>query len=374
MEDDLIVDSADQTAENGKENTNTGNKKMDCISEMANEMTPELLDDIIERLMHFDKYPGYTINENKQNNMNNLPYILKEREIRLLINRAEDVFKDQPILLELVPPINILGDIHGQFKDLLYHFDVGGFPPKANYLFLGDYVDRGQNSIATICLLLAFKIKYPENFFLLRGNHECKSINRIYGFYESCKRVYSIKLWQQFTTMFNVMPISALIDDKILCMHGGLSPELMQPKQIFNIPRPTDVPDIGLICDLLWSDPKQTDEKWEENERGVSFTFNEKVVEEFCDKNEIDLICRGHLVVDDGYEFFADRKLVTIFSAPNYCAMFENDGCLMRVAQDLTCSFSILKPQRIPEFKVSIINSFEIGNPKQLPFFKVYLT
>lgn len=171
-----------------------------------------------------------------------------------------------------------------------------------------------------------------------------------------------------------MMPISALIDDKILCMHGGLSPELIQPKQIFNIGRPTDVPDIGLLCDLLWSDPKTTDEKWEENERGVSFTFNEKVVDQFCDKNEIDLVCRGHLVVDDGYEFFANRRLVTIFSAPNYCAMFENDGCLMRVAQDLTCSFSILKPQRIPEFKVSIINSFEIGNPKQLPFLKTYLT
>ena len=105
------------------------------------------------------------------------------------------------MLLELVGPINILGDIHGQFKDLLYHFECGGFPPKANYLFLGDYVDRGKESIATMCLLLAFKVKNPENFFLLRGNHECKSINRIYGFYESCKRVYSIKLWQQFTNM-----------------------------------------------------------------------------------------------------------------------------------------------------------------------------
>ena len=158
-------------------------------------MTPELLDDIIDKLVHHEKYPGFTINENKVAGQTNLPFILKEKEIRLLIMAAEDVFKEQPVLLELVPPINILGDIHGQFKDLLYHFDCGGFPPKANYLFLGDYVDRGHFSIATICLLLAFKVKFPENFFLLRGNHECKSINRIYGFYDSCKRVYSIKLW-----------------------------------------------------------------------------------------------------------------------------------------------------------------------------------
>ena len=100
------------------------------------------------------------------------------------------------MLLELVPPINVLGDIHGQFDDLLRLFKMGGFPPQANYLMLGDYVDRGKHSIATICLLLAYKVKYPENFFLLRGNHECKSINRIYGFYDSCKRVYSLKLWK----------------------------------------------------------------------------------------------------------------------------------------------------------------------------------
>jgi serine/threonine-protein phosphatase PP1 catalytic subunit len=110
------------------------------------------------------------------------------------------------------------------------------------------------------------------------------------------------------------------------------------------IERPTDVPDTGLLCDILWSDPKASQKMWEENERGVSFTFNEEVVESFCEKHEIDLVCRGHLVVDDGYEFFANRKLVTIFSAPNYCGMFENDGCLMSVGEDLTCSFMILKP------------------------------
>jgi len=118
------------------------------------------------------------------------------------------------------------------------------------------------------------------------------------------------------------------------------------------------------LCDILWSDPKTSDEHWEENERGVSFTFNSDVVEQFCARNEIDLVCRGHLVVDDGYEFFANRKLVTIFSAPNYCGMFENDGCLMKVAADLTCSFMILKPKQIPTFKVCIMCSIEIGNPK----------
>ena len=88
-----------------------------------------------------------------------------------------------------------------------------------------DYVDRGKQSLETICLLLAYKVKYPENFFILRGNHECASINRIYGFYDECKRRYNIKLWKTFTDCFNCLPIAAIIDEKIFCMHGGLSPE-----------------------------------------------------------------------------------------------------------------------------------------------------
>ena len=118
-----------------------------------------------------------------------------------------------------------------------------------------DYVDRGKQSIETISLLLAYKIQYPENFFILRGNHESAGINRIYGFYDECKRRYSIKLWKIFSDVFNCLPVSALIDEKILCMHGGLSPELQDLQQIADLRRPCDIPDVGLLCDLLWSDP-----------------------------------------------------------------------------------------------------------------------
>jgi serine/threonine-protein phosphatase PP1 catalytic subunit len=151
------------------------------------------------------------------------------------------------MLLELMAPITIIGDIHGQYEDLLRHFDKCGFPPKTNYLFLGDYVDRGKRSLESICLLLEYKIKYPNNIFLLRGNHECASINRIYGFYDECKRRYNIKLWKTFTDCFNCLPIAALIEDIILCMHGGLSPDLHDLQRLRNIPRPLDVPDHGLV-------------------------------------------------------------------------------------------------------------------------------
>ena len=187
-----------------------------------------------------------------------------------------------------------LGDVHGQYYDLLRIFEYGGFPPEANYLFLGDYIDRGKQSIETVCLLLCYKIKYPENFFLLRGNHECAQINRIYGFYDECKRRYSIRLWKVFSDVFNCLPVAALIDEKIFCMHGGLSPELRNLEQIKNIMRPTDVPDTGLLCDLLWSDPERGVEEYGDNDRGVSFTFGENVVRKFNSKHDLDLICRAH--------------------------------------------------------------------------------
>jgi len=270
--------------------------------------------------------------------------VLPERQITLLCHTARDIFIQQPILLELEAPIKIVGDVHGQYYDLLRLFEYGGFPPEANYLFLGDYVDRGKQSLETVCLLLAYKVKFPENFFLLRGNHECASINRIYGFYDECKRRYSIKLWKTFTEAFNTLPVSAIVDEKILCMHGGLSPELKSFEQVRRIMRPTDVPDSGLLCDLLWSDPDKDISGWGENDRGVSYTFGPDVVTKFLNKHDLDLICRAHQVVEDGYEFFARRQLVTLFSAPNYCGEFDNAGAMMSVDDTLMCSFQILKP------------------------------
>lgn len=214
------------------------------------------LDSIIDRLLEVrGSRPGKQVQ-------------LLETEIRYLCTKAREIFISQPILLELEAPIKvslsisplllhsqtlgtetdsvflikqICGDIHGQYYDLLRLFEYGGFPPEANYLFLGDYVDRGKQSLETICLLLAYKIKYPENFFILRGNHECASINRIYGFYDECKRRYNIKLWKTFTDCFNCLPIAAIIDEKIFTMHGGLSPDLNSMEQIRRVMRPTDV-------------------------------------------------------------------------------------------------------------------------------------
>ncbi|KAK3600901.1 hypothetical protein CHS0354_019254 [Potamilus streckersoni] len=271
---------------------------------------------------------------------------LPETWIRQLCLLSREIFLAQPMLVELSAPVNICGDIHGQYDDLLQHFDNCGYPPDSNYLFLGDYVDRGKRSLECICLLLAYKIKYPENIFLLRGNHECASINRIYGFYDECKRRYNIKLWKTFTDCFNCLPITALVEGTIFAMHGGLSPDLVSFEQLQNLERPLNVPDNGLVCDLLWSDPDEDITGWGDNDRGVSFTFGGDIVDEFLEKHNCSLIVRGHQVVEDGYQFFQKRKLVTVFSAPNYCGEFDNAAAILIVSEDLTCTFHILPPKK----------------------------
>ena len=269
---------------------------------------------------------------------------MSEEEIKLLINKCKEILKQQPSFLELACPISILGDIHGQYFDLLRLFEYGGYPPSTNYLFLGDYVDRGKQSIETICLLMAYKIKYPENFFMIRGNHEAELVNRIYGFYDECRKRYNVKLWKNFTDMFNWLPIAALIDDKIFCVHGGLSPDLENIEQLYDIIRPTDVPNSGLLCDILWSDPSTEVDDWGQNERGISYIYSLSVIKKFLEQNNLDLICRAHQVVEDGYEFFGNRSLVTVFSAPDYCEEYNNCAAIMVVDSNLKCSFKVLKP------------------------------
>ena len=269
---------------------------------------------------------------------------LKEEELKFLIEKSLPIIREQKMLIELEAPLHVCGDIHGQYYDLLRIFEHCGYPGEYNYLFLGDYVDRGKQSLETISLLLCYKIKYPDKVTLLRGNHESSVTNRIYGFYDECKRRYNVRIWKSFTELFNYLPVAAIIDDKILCMHGGLSPELKNIQSISDISRPTDIPDTGLLCDLLWSDPDKDVVEYDENDRGVSVIFGEKIVQDFNKKNDLDLIIRAHQVVDDGYEFFAQRQLITIFSAPNYCGEFDNSAGIMIIDESLTCSLKVLRP------------------------------
>ena len=163
---------------------------------------------------------------------------LKNAEISAICTAVREVFLSQPALIELSAPVKIVGDIHGQYTDLIRMFEMCGFPPSANFLFLGDYVDRGKQSLETILLLFCYKLKFPENFFMLRGNHECANVTRVYGFYDECKRRCNVKIWKTFIDTFNCLPIAAIVAGKIFCVHGGLSPSL------------THMDDIGKSQDL----------------------------------------------------------------------------------------------------------------------------
>ncbi|KAF0733312.1 hypothetical protein AaE_009189 [Aphanomyces astaci] len=251
----------------------------------------------------------------------------------------------QPMLIELEAPVKICGDIHGQYSDLLRIFDHCGYPPDANYLFLGDYVDRGRQSLETISLLFAYKVRYPTNVFLLRGNHESEDINEQYGFYEECIRRFDHKLYKHFSDTFAWLPVAGVVADRILCMHGGLSPDLEHLQQINSLPRPLSrVEASGIMCDLLWSDPDPTIRGWGDNDRGVSHTFGPDVVDGFLKRHDLDLVCRAHQVVQDGYEFFANRQLVTLFSAPGYCGEFDNKAGVLSVDPDLLLTVQIIDP------------------------------
>jgi serine/threonine-protein phosphatase PP1 catalytic subunit len=344
---DILVNKSHNSSSNNNIKTNNHSdttKRLQSdksINTALIKQTPEeineILDKLINKLLLAKEYKP------------NTEIDLLENEMKWVIYKSYEIIKNQPVFIELDGPINICGDVHGQFYDLLRLFNYGGEPPKANYLFLGDYVDRGKQSLETICLLLCYKIKYPDKVTLLRGNHESSVTNRIYGFYDECKRRYNVKLWKSFTELFNFLPVAALIDDKILCMHGGLSPDLKSINNITEIQRPTDIPDTGLLCDLLWSDPDKEATEYDENDRGVSVIFGEKVVTDFNKKNDLDLIIRAHQVVDDGYEFFANRQLITIFSAPNYCGEFDNSAGIMIIDDSLTCSLKVLRPVENPK-------------------------
>lgn len=271
---------------------------------------------------------------------------LTNEELIWLCTGVTAVIRDEPTLLHLEAPITICGDVHGQFNDLLRVFDLGGMPPDVKYLFLGDYVGRGTNSIETISLLFALKIKYPNNVYLLRGNHETEEISKIDGFYQEFYERRIVDTWFSFTEVFRYLPLAAVVGHRIFCVHGGLSPELTSIKQIEDMKRPLDIENEGIICDLVWADPAEEGNGWQENDRGTSVTYGPDVVEAFLSKNKFDLLCRAHQMAEDGFNFpFKGRQTcVTVFTAPNYCGDLMNAGALMRVSEDLTCTFEYLEP------------------------------
>lgn len=263
-------------------------------SAVVNDSFNAKIDDFIERLVNV-KDSG------------NEPCCISPDNIDLISKRCRELTFSQPILLEIPGPIKICGDIHGQYKDLLSLFKLSGHPSVTPYLFLGDYVDRGKQSLETILLLMCYKLRYPQTFYLLRGNHECAGINRVYGFYDECKRRSHLRVWKSFTNYFDVLPLAAIVSKSIFCVHGGLSPQLLKWEDLRALKRPLPIKTDGLEADLLWSDPDASVTQWQYNEdRGLSFLFGPVQIDKFLERFNLDLVCCfADFALDTDISFFA---------------------------------------------------------------------
>ena len=259
---------------------------------------------------------------------------IDEADARLLCDLAIEVLSEESNLQPVESPVTICGDIHGQFFDLLELFKVGGEVPDTKYLFLGDFVDRGFYSVETLLLLFCLKIRYPERIYLVRGNHESRQITQVYGFYDECLKKYgSVSVWRCCTDVFDYMALGAIVDGTVLCVHGGLSPSLQSLDQIRVIDRKQEVPHEGPMCDLLWSDPEEM-EGWGVSPRGAGYLFGGEVCRQFVHANKLSFMCRAHQLVMEGYRWMFDHRLVTIWSAPNYCYRCGNQAAVLGVNDD----------------------------------------
>jgi serine/threonine-protein phosphatase 2A catalytic subunit len=269
---------------------------------------------------------------------------LSRAQCESLCEKAREILQEESNCQPVRCPVTVCGDIHGQFLDLKELFCIGGCPPETNYVFLGDYVDRGYYSVKTVSLMFLYKTRYKDRFTLLRGNHESRQITQVYGFFDECMRTYSCAdVWKLFTDTFDYLPVTAVIENQIICMHGGLSPSLDSLDNIQQLDRIQEVPHEGPMCDLLWSDP---DDRcgWGISPRGAGYTFGQDVSEQFNHANGLKLIARAHQLVMEGYNWGHDRNTVTIFSAPNYCYRCGNQAAVMEIDEHLKYTFLQFDP------------------------------
>lgn len=269
---------------------------------------------------------------------------LPEADVKALCEKAKEILTEESNVQPVRAPVTICGDIHGQFHDLLELFKMGGRPPETNYLFMGDYVDRGHHSVETVTLLVSLKVRYRDRITILRGNHESRQITQVYGFYDECNRKYgNSNVWRYFTDLFDYFPLTAVVEKQIFCLHGGLSPSIDTLDHIRALDRIQEVPHEGPMCDLLWSDP---DDRcgWGISQRGAGYTFGQDISEQFNHNNGLKLISRAHQLVNEGYSQTHEKNVVTVFSAPNYCYRCGNQAAIMEVDEHFRFNYLQFDP------------------------------
>lgn len=283
---------------------------------------------------------------------------LHKRYAYQIILQAREMLRAMSSLVDITIPdghhFTVCGDVHGQFYDLLNIFELNGLPSEENpYLFNGDFVDRGSFSVEVILTLFAFKCMAPSAMHLARGNHESKNMNKIYGFEGEVKSKLSEAFVELFAEVFCCLPLAHVINDKVFVVHGGLfSVDGVKLSDIRAIDRFCEPPEEGLMCEILWSDPQPQYGRGP-SKRGVGLSFGEDVTKRFLQENNLDLLVRSHEVKDEGYEIEHDGKLITVFSAPNYCDQMGNKGAFIRF--------------KAPHLKPDIVTFPSVPHPNVMP-------
>lgn len=273
---------------------------------------------------------------------------LELKDMKTLCRMAIETMVEESNVQNVSAPATLCGDIHGQFPDLLHLFHISGevgADKDMHFVFLGDLVDRGSNSVETLSFLLLMKVKHPKKVTLIRGNHETRQVTCTYGFYEECSKKYgTAEVWRLCMDVFDCFCVSALVDGKTLCVHGGLSPEIRTIDQIRLLNRRQEIPTEGPFCDLVWSDPESDVDTWKISQRGAGYFFGAKVAREFAYVNGLSLIARAHQLADEGYKYhFNEELVVTVWSAPNYCYRCGNAASVLRIYPDQSREFIVFK-------------------------------
>ena len=275
-----------------------------------------------------------------------------------LCKDVKRVFLDEPTVLEFDPPVLIVGDLHGQILDLFRIIQANGLPSTKRYLFLGDFVDRGEFSIEVVTYVFLLKIVFPHNVFVIRGNHEFDAVCATGGFGHDLNWMYrNPVVYYSFLDSFSAIPIAALISRSYLAVHGGIGPDLNDIQQIRHLKRPIVDFDDGIIDSLLWSDPCPDVESYQKSKRGTGYLFGARVLKSFLEMNALKVLIRGHQCVQEGYSELFDKKIVTVFSASNYCGSIGNKCAVMVIKRTGEFEYQQLPP--LPWFKRSSASFFD---------------
>lgn len=300
-------------------------------------------------MTNFDPQAALKVFLDSKNRLKYFPFIyIPISYIEELCKTVTDIFLSEESVVSLSPPLTVCGDTHGQFTDTIRIFDVVGSLPENQYLFLGDYVDRGSQSVENIVFLLTLKVLYPNRIFLLRGNHETEEISTVYGLRDECIKRYGFGLYSTFLKVFEAMPFAAIVAGQIFCVHGGICSEKCDIETLKAVKRPLDLNDSKIITDLLWSDPNDDVRGFQPSPRGVSFLFGKDEAQNFMKLNNLSLIIRSHEFCSEGtaFPFGKDGGVITVFSASNYCSTM-NSSAVLKIDENLLLHFVMFQINQV---------------------------